>query len=161
MTAPLHPDSLVLLSIRPEFAALIRNGSKRVEFRKRFNPILISCPIIIYETAPCMQFSLWVTLKDIVCDSPANLWNQFGRLNGTHRKPYNEYFDGKALGHALIIDRVQSFKKPVSLNEIRSIREGYRPPQSYSIIKKDNPLYKFFKTRARNNPEEIPCPSEF
>lgn len=157
MTAPPHPDSLVLLSIRHEFATLIRNGSKRVEFRKRYNPKLISCPIIIYETAPCMQFSLWVTLKDIVCDSPSNLWKQFGRLSGTHRKPYNEYFDGKALGHALLLDHVQSFKKPISLNEIRSIREDYRPPQSYSIIKRDGPLHKFFTARKRNNPEEVSC----
>ena len=157
MPTPFHPDSLVLLSIRPEFAALIRNGTKRVEFRKRFNPILISCPIIFYETAPLMRFSLCVTLKDIVCDSPSNLWKQFGSLNGTHQKPYNEYFNGALKGHALLIDRVQSFKKPVSLNEIRSIREAYRPPQSYSIIKRDDPLHKFFTTRKRNNPEEVSC----
>lgn len=101
-----------------------------------------------------MQFSLWVTLKDIVCDSPANLWKQFGRLSGTYKKPYNEYFDGAVKGYGLLIDNVQSFKKPVSLNEIRSIREGYRPPQSYSIIKRDDSLYKFFTARKRNNPEE-------
>ena len=154
-------DSLVLLSIRPEFASLIRKGQKRAEFRRRYHPRLVSFPIILYETAPAQRFSLWVTLQDIVCDAPARLWSRFGHLTGTDRQPFDLYFDGAEMGSALLLDHVQSFDEPLSLHEARRTSNNYRPPQSYTILKHDHPLHKIIANRPRSNPEEVPCLSVF
>lgn len=150
-------DSLVLLSIRSEFASLIRKGQKRAEFRKRFSPRLASFPIILYETAPAQRFSLWVTLQEIVCDAPTRLWNRFGHLNGTDRQPFDRYFDGAKIGSAILLDHVQSFDKPLSLQEARQTCHNYRPPQSYTILKDDHPLHEVIVNRPRSNPEEVSC----
>ncbi len=154
-------DSLVLLSIRPEFASLICKGQKRAEFRRRFHPRLASFPIILYETAPTQQFSLWVTLEDVVCDAPARLWNRFGHLNGTDRKSFDRYFDGAEMGSVLLLDHVQSFDEPLSLHEARRTWNKYRPPQSYTILENGDPLHEIIVNRPRSNPEEVPCPSVF
>ncbi len=150
-------DSLVLLSIRPEFSSLIRKGQKRAEFRRRFHPRLASFPIILYETAPAQRFSLWVTLQDIVCEAPARLWSRFGHLNGTDRQRFDRYFDGAEIGSALLLDQVQSFDEPISLHEARRTCNQYRPPQSYTILKNDDPLHEIIVNRPRSNPEEVSC----
>lgn len=39
---------LIMLSVRREYADKIRDGSKTIELRKRFNPQLLACYAVIY-----------------------------------------------------------------------------------------------------------------
>ena len=75
----------LLLSIRPEFAYAILDGSKTVELRRIAPKLDAGSLIVIYATAPVMAL-VRAVLGEILVDRTDRLWRKIGKRAGVDRE---------------------------------------------------------------------------
>lgn len=122
----MHSDAII--SIRPNFAEAILSGSKSIELRRRIPPITVGTKLWIYATKPVGAVVGFATITDILRGSPDAIWALGNAEAGIDRAAFDKYFEGteNAIGIRLAsIERCQ----PVSIEEMRTIRPGFHPPQ--------------------------------
>jgi predicted transcriptional regulator len=118
------------MSIRPQFANAILDGTKRVEFRKRRLAVDVS-RVVIYTTSPVQAVVGEFTIADQVVGTPHALWRRYASVAGIDRAAFFKYFEGSTDAVGIVIDRVVEYKTPRSLDEIEP---GARPPQSFFYL---------------------------
>ena len=131
---------MLVLSVKPEYAALIEQGKKRVEFRRRFSTRVRSAKALLYVTAPVQEFRLVAQIADVVIGTPLALWERFHQLAGVARETFQQYFAGAKQGFALVFSDVRPLPSPVPLRHPKLAQAGYRPPQSFSFIRSNSPV---------------------
>lgn len=119
-----------LMSIRPQFANAILDGTKTVEFRKRRLAGDVS-RVVIYITSPVQAVVGEFTVADQVVASPQALWRRYWRVAGIDRASFFKYFDGTTDAVGILIDTVVEYEEPQSLGEFEP---GVRPPQSFMYL---------------------------
>ena len=123
--------SAILLSIKPTFANLIIEGSKRVELRRAIPSQPIST-IVIYSSSPVQAIVALANVSEIVEASPSKLWAiTRGNGGGLTRAALMTYFESKKVGYALMIDNVRVFANPVIPNKIF---KNFSAPQSFRYL---------------------------
>lgn len=120
----------ILLSIKPEYANLILNHTKKYEFRRTIAKKNINV-IYIYSSSPVKKIVAKATIKNIIAKSPCNLWKETRKYAGISRKKFHEYFLGKTTAYAYEIEKVTIFKKPKNLDEYGI----FNSPQSFMYLK--------------------------
>lgn len=119
-----------ILSIKPIYAEAIINGTKTVEFRKKVFKKDVE-RIFIYSSSPTKMIIGYFTFKNIVEDTPKNLWKQFHKIGGINEQDFFEYYKEAEKGFCMIIDKVVKLE-----NEIDPIDfiENFTAPQSYIYL---------------------------
>ena len=79
----------VILSIKPIYANKILSGDKKVEFRKKKFKKTVD-RVYIYSTSPQKAMVGYFTIKNIVEDTPANLWEKFKDIGGIDEDSFFE-----------------------------------------------------------------------
>jgi len=94
-------NSALLFSLKPQFADLVINGEKRVEFRRRFSTNMEGALAYFYISSPikCIMFSSM--LSKVHYSNVNDLWKQFHSIGGVSEKAYFTYFDGTNNGYAI------------------------------------------------------------
>ncbi len=122
----------VLLSIKPEYAEKIFEGSKKYEFRK----ILFKNPeitrVIVYASYPVQKVIGEFEIENVISESPTKLWRQTKEDSGITKSFFDSYFLGKSQGHAIKIKFVERYNKPLCLKQDFQIQH---PPQSFMYVK--------------------------
>ena len=120
----------VLLSIKPEFAEKIFEGTKQYEFRR----ILFKNPkvhtVIVYASAPVSKIVGEFTVEEVLSGGVTDLWNKTKRYAGVSEDYYHGYFKGKNEGFAIKIKDPKKYSLPVSIQDTF----GIRPPQSFQYL---------------------------
>ena len=120
----------VLLSIKPEFANKIFDGTKRFEFRR----IIFKNPnvkkIIVYASSPVQKVIGEFEIDEIISQSPINLWDITKKYSGITEDYFFEYFADKKTGFAIKIKNTRKYKTPKC---IRADFDAY-PPQSFLYV---------------------------
>ncbi len=129
-------NAIALLSIHPNYVELIRNGVKRVEFRRRTFARTIS-HIVIYSTAPVQRLTGFCEIEQVVTGAPTTLWSSYGHVGGITREALLKYLTGLNTAVAIIIKNFIPLPKWPALPEI-NIK---RPPQSFQYL--DNSAFRF------------------
>ena len=126
-----QPDRrIALMSIRPQFAAAILDGSKRVEFRKR--PLAADIgTVVIYATKPVGAVVGEFVVGEQAVGKPEELWVRFAEVAGIDREGFFNYYDGSARAVGIVIGRVDRYDQPRPLSEVHP---GARPPQSFKYL---------------------------
>lgn len=125
-----NTDSRVaILSLHPEWAQAILEGSKTVEFR-RSAPAHDISHVVIYATKPVGQVVGYFTVASVTSGSPTSLWVQFGGRGAITRRSFRTYFKSKSTGYAIEIGEVVRLEHPVDLGEFGNIR----PPQNFCYL---------------------------
>lgn len=121
----------VILSIKPQFAEKIFEGSKKFEFRRSIfkNPNVKV--IIVYASAPISKIIGEFEIEEILYNEIDSLWDSTKFHSGISEDYYFNYFEGKDYGFALKIKRAKKYKKSYSIKE----RFGLLPPQSFAYIR--------------------------
>lgn len=119
----------ILISIKPCYVQKIFDKSKIFEFRKRFQEDFRGI-LYIYETSPTKLIVGEAKVKNIIKDSPENLWNKTYGYAGVEKELLLSYYSNVNVGFALEIYDVIKYEKPVPLQDIGL----NRPPQSYQKI---------------------------
>lgn len=123
----MHKEAII--SIRPSYAEAILAGVKTIELRRRIPAISLGTRLWIYATRPVGAVIGMATVECIVRGEPEEIWVQFGQQACIDRPAYDAYFDGAGEAIGLILAEVQRSIKCVEIERLRTIREGFHPPQ--------------------------------
>jgi predicted transcriptional regulator len=121
----------VLLSIKPQFAQRIFDGSKQFEFRKKVFSNRSVKKIIVYVTAPIKQVIGEFEIEEIIELEPEQLWEHTKEYSGIQKDYFDAYFDGREIGYAIRIGKTQVYDKPLELQSSFNVKH---PPQSFIYL---------------------------
>lgn len=120
----------VLLSIKPEFAFKIFEGTKKFEFRKVIfkNPNIKT--VVVYASSPIQQVIGEFEIDNIISFNPEKIWRMTKKHSGISEEFFYEYFADRDIAHAIKIKKTKKYKKPLC------IRKDFNavPPQSYMYL---------------------------
>lgn len=123
----------VVISIKPKFVNLIKDGQKNYEFRK-YIPKKGVARIWIYTSSPICSLEYVAEIDKIVTYPECIIENGFGN---------DEFNNGlKQSKHAYHIKHLYRLKIPLKLNMLRT-EFGFTAPQSYFYLENNERLSKF------------------
>ncbi len=120
----------VLLSIRPEFALKIFNGTKRFEFRRVIFKRTDIKRVVVYASSPVKKLIGEFEIDAIISGEPFNLWRETQRHAGISKKRFFEYFSNTSTGYAIKVKNYQPYDAPLPIEESL----GVSPPQSFMYL---------------------------
>jgi predicted transcriptional regulator len=131
----LNGGNTVLISIHPNYANLIVNGSKMVEFRRVWasRPVQL---LAIYATTPVQQIVALAQIRRVTVAPRHKLWDLAKAIGGgISRKELFEYLNGKNTGVAIELKEVT----PIigGLDPAKLFGQQFRPPQSFRYLKEE------------------------
>ncbi|MBC7937633.1 MAG: hypothetical protein H7Y86_19970 [Rhizobacter sp.] len=120
----------VVLSIKPEFANKIFDGTKHYEFRRAIfkNPDVKK--VIVYSSSPVQKVIGEFEIENILNHDLKTLWNLTKEFSGISADYFYEYFGNKENGFAIKIKKTKLYKSP------KCLRKDYNllPPQSFLYL---------------------------
>ena len=120
----------VLLSIKPEYALKIFEGSKRYEFRRvifRREPVK---RVVVYASAPVGKVIGEFEIAEILHDDIEYLWTKTEKHAGISRERFLEYFADRDKGYAIQVKNSVMYEEPVPLATFMVSS----PPQSFLYL---------------------------
>lgn len=120
----------VLLSIKPEYAFKIFEGTKKYEFRKSIFKRKDVRKVIVYASSPVQQVIGEFEIADILTDKVDVIWNRTKQHSGITKDFFDEYFQDKELANAIKVGKVTRFRTPKTLSDY-NINAA---PQSFMYI---------------------------
>lgn len=118
----------VVLSIKPEFAEKIFDGTKQFEFRKVIFKNEKVTTVIVYASSPVQKVIGEFEIEKILSHDIDTLWDLTQTFSGITAEYFYNYFENRQVGFAIKIKRTKKYKQP------RCLRADYNllPPQSFS-----------------------------
>lgn len=132
-----HPTELtrlMLLSIRPRHVENILNGSKTVELRRIRPQVTTGQPVAIYATLPVAAVVATCRVRKMDVAVPAAIKARHLGHAAVSAAEFDVYFAGSDHAVAIHLDEIAVLENPVTLNEIRSRRSAYNPPQTWHFF---------------------------
>lgn len=120
----------VLLSIKPEFANKIFDGTKKFEFRKSIFKNQDVKTIVVYASSPVQKVIGEFEIEKILNFDLDTLWSMTHDLSGISEDFFYKYFANKKNGYAIKIKKVKKYSKPKNLREEFNLF----PPQSFAYL---------------------------
>ena len=120
----------VLLSIKPQFAKKIFDGSKKYEYRRAIFGNRNIEKVIVYVSSPVKTIVGEFEIEEIICDDVKELWEKTQSHSGISKKYFFDYFSDKSEGYAIKIKSSTKYDTPLSLDTI----SVSTPPQSFMYI---------------------------
>jgi len=120
----------VLLSIKPEFAEKIFNGTKKFEFRRSIFKNSSVKTVVVYASSPMQKVIGEFEIDFIIHDQINNLWQQTHEYAGIKKDYFFNYFSNKQKGYAICIKKPKIYPTPLALKE----NYNMPPPQSFTYI---------------------------
>jgi len=120
----------VLLSIKPEFASRIFDGSKKYEYRRIIFKRRDVETVVVYASHPIRRVIGEFDIGVILHEAPEQLWEQTHRYAGIMKTKFMEYFEDQTKGYAIGIRKTREYKTPLSLDDLMLSS----PPQSFIYL---------------------------
>ena len=124
------PNMKVILSIKPEFANKIFDGTKKYEFRRAIfkNPDIKK--VVVYSSSPVQKIIGEFEIERIISHELKTLWNKTKKYSGISEDFFFQYFGDKEHGYAIKIKNTKLYRTP------KCIRDDYNlfPPQSFLYL---------------------------
>ncbi len=127
-------NNALILSIHPEYARMIFEGTKKVELRKIYPRQVESGDyVFVYVTSPVQKIIGYFEIEKIIAKEPENLWQLIKDIAGVSYEQYSEYFERVSTAYAIYVKNVQRIM-PLDLTTIKKILPEFRPPQGYLYL---------------------------
>jgi predicted transcriptional regulator len=120
----------VVLSIKPEFAFKIFEGTKKFEFRKSIFKNAQVKSVIVYASSPVQQVIGEFEIEEVLNYDIDTLWKMTEEFSGISEDFYYKYFEFKTKGFAIKIKNTKKYKEPKCLREDFNLL----PPQSFAYL---------------------------
>jgi predicted transcriptional regulator len=120
----------VLLSIKPEFAYKIFDGSKRYEYRRAMFKNTEVTKVVVYASHPVQKVIGEFEIETILHDSPIALWGKTKKHAGINEEKFFKYFADKSKGYAIKVKATNMYDIPIRLHNIMVSS----PPQSFMYL---------------------------
>jgi len=118
----------VVLSIKPEFAFKIFDGTKKFEFRRSIFKNGNIKSVIVYASSPVQQVIGEFEIDEVLNYDLPTLWDMTQEFSGISEKFYYDYFTNKEQGFAIKIKNTKKYINPKCLREDFNLS----PPQSFA-----------------------------
>jgi predicted transcriptional regulator len=105
----------ILLSIKPEYANKIFDGTKKYEFRKSIFKNTNVKTVIVYASSPMQKVIGEFTIDEILEETTEKLWDKTHKHSGITKEFFDEYFVNKEIGYAIKIKETKRYSKPMDL----------------------------------------------
>lgn len=125
---------IILMSIKPKYAAQIIRGSKTIELRRVAPNLNKSTVILIYESAPVKAITGYAFISGITKSSPSETWAQYAGETQISKPEFDEYYQGADQAFAIHLKEAARLLEPISLADLRSEQILSNPPQSYCYL---------------------------
>ena len=122
----------VLLSIKPEFANKIFDGTKKFEFRKSIFKNNDIKTVVVYASSPVQRVIGEFEIERILNFDLDTLWSLTQDFSGISEDFFYEYFADKEVGYAIKIKKTKKYRNPKNLREEFNLF----PPQSFAYLPK-------------------------
>jgi predicted transcriptional regulator len=118
----------VVLSIKPEFAFKIFDGTKKFEFRKAIFKNTKIKTVIVYASSPVQQVIGEFDIERIINKDIDSLWEMTQDFSGITEDYFYQYFANRTDGFAIQIKKTKKYRQP------KCLRTDYNllPPQSFA-----------------------------
>lgn len=127
--------NVLSLSVKPEYAEHILDGTKKVELRRKFSKKWKGVRMSIYASAPRQAFVGEAKIQEVVSGSPVEIWSRFHDQVGVTRREFDAYTADTEEICALVLSDVFRYKGEVYLSQMPVYFPGeLRPPQSYCMV---------------------------
>ena len=120
----------VLLSIKPEFAFKIFDGTKRYEYRRRIFKRSSVTTIVVYTSAPIQKVIGEFKIGAVLEGAPEELWAKTKDYAGIRRDRFLQYFSNSATGYAISVAEPRLYAHHVTLSSLGIARA----PQSFVYL---------------------------
>ena len=121
----------VLLSIKPEFAEKIFNGTKKYEFRRTVFKDPSVKTIVVYASSPVQKVIGEFEIEFILNCELKMLWEKTKEFSGITEKFFFDYFVSKDKGYAIKVKKTNAaIRRPLCIKEDFHIS----PPQSFAYL---------------------------
>jgi predicted transcriptional regulator len=121
----------VLLSIKPEYAEKILNGTKRFEYRKALPRNAAVRTVVIYATMPVGKVVGEFEVGGVLRERPDDLWKRTKNASGITREFFDVYFDGREHAMAIAVKSPKRYARPKRLEDVSG---SSTPPQSFQYL---------------------------
>lgn len=121
----------VVLSIKPEFAFKIFDGSKKFEFRKTIFKNKDVTSVIVYASSPVQKVIGEFEIGKIFNNDLETLWSLTKEHSGITEDFFYEYFSEREKGFAIQVKNKKKYKEPKCLKTDFNLN----PPQSFVYVK--------------------------
>ncbi len=105
----------VLLSIKPEFALKIFDGSKGYEYRRIIFKRAEVSIVVVYASDPIKKVIGEFEIGGILHDEPLALWAKTRAWAGITERKFLEYFTNKSKGYAIEVKASKMYDAPLTL----------------------------------------------
>lgn len=120
----------VLLSIKPEFAHKIFEGTKKYEFRKQIFKDNSVNTVIVYSSSPEQKVIGEFSIDKILNGKPTDIWFQTNQFSGITQEYYDEYFKGRENAYAIKVSSTKLYKSQKKLSDFGIMYA----PQSFAYV---------------------------
>lgn len=120
----------VVISIRPQYAAQIFAGTKRVELRRTRPSFARGQRLWLYESGASKALVGWLEVAAVHAGDPGAIWERWHAVSGIDGAGYDAYFAGARCAYAIEIARAERIA-PVPLATLRE-RGRFVAPQSWA-----------------------------
>lgn len=120
----------IILSIKPEFAEKIFDGTKKFEFRRSLFKQNVN-KVKVYASSPVSKVIGEFKIEKVLFQKLSSLWKKTAKHSGISEDCYFSYFLGKESGYAIKVKDPKRYKKHLCIKE----HFGLKPPQSFTYIR--------------------------
>ena len=120
----------VLLSIKPEFANKIFDGTKKYEFRKSIFKRNDIKTVVVYASSPVKQVIGEFEIEKILYQEVELLWQLTRQFAGINKDFYDDYFSDKEMAFAIQVGKIHKFLNPKRLSDY----DINYAPQSFAYL---------------------------
>jgi len=130
----------LLLSIRPQHAEKILDGSKTVELRRVCPQVNEGDLVLVYASSPVKALTGAFRVGQVVGQPPRDLWRKTGAQTGITWGEFEQYFSGVDMAFGIVIADAWRLPRPLPLPHIRERCPGFHPPRNYRYLISDADL---------------------
>ena len=105
----------VLVSVKPQFALKIFDGTKKYEYRKRIFKNTDVNTVVVYASSPMQKVIGEFTIDEIMEEEPAVLWEMTKKDSGITKDFFDEYFLNRDHAFAIKVKDFIRYKEPKEL----------------------------------------------
>lgn len=127
-------SNTLMLSIQPQYAEKIFQGTKTVELRKVKPNLTKGDTVLVYVSSPVQELYGKFEVEKVISAPIEELWKLVSRNAGISRKEFDNYYKDATIGYGIYLCAPVSIKCPIKLNDLRQVWKNFYPPQGYKYL---------------------------
>lgn len=121
-----------VLSIKPEYAFPIIQGTKIVELRRRFPyGTVTGARLYVYATVPIQAIIGYATISNVEEHPIEHIWELYQSVACIKRTDFDEYYAARSSGFVIRLIDPTPLAEPIPLAVLKE-RLDFTPPQSFA-----------------------------